>query len=196
MANKNLIYKATYGILITATILFSLIFLVKTGHMLAESPLFSYIMFTIFCLTLCVWSYRKLKNEFIVFSDVNNEIDSLLPTVIKKAPKYQKIRIRHTWYFIILSLIWYIIFVGDKPHYDEEGYWCQFTVLSNLAIEYFGSVTTFDGFKEFHFKSSLHMILFYFLNILPFLILAIGGSMIYKMSEDRLFEEQKTEDSL
>ena len=78
--------------------------------------------------------------------------------------------------------------MGDSPHYDDDFNWVDQSIMAQYAIKHLGQIVTSGGLKEFNFSSTFHKVLFYVLNVLPLLILVIGGSRIFDMSEKKLIE--------
>jgi hypothetical protein len=179
--------KPAYWILCIATALSLLWFLVLFQGAVAKWPVSSYTMFIIWCLMLCAWSYRKLQNQILI---VQAESDTHpWPSWMsgKKAPEYETTRTRHAYYFIVIASIWLIIFMGDEPHYDGEYEWMDDTVMAQLALKYFGVEFSYpEGHRQFEYFSKVHQAIFYSMNIIPLIILAVGGSKVYRMSEARL----------
>ena len=187
MTKNHWLPRIAYGILVVVNVLslFWVYALLKTS--LGEWPKSSYMYFVIWCMTLIIWSYRKLQDKLISVQDLSDR--NSWPKGLHRFDdtEYRGIRTRHALYFIAMAAVWILLFMGE-PGTDEFGEWHCNSVMARIALEHFGIRFTYDGFTEFLYLSSIHQVIFCVMSVCLLLILSVGGRMIHKMSEKRLLQ--------
>lgn len=154
----------------TITILSLLMFVGMMRTSLGQWPVFSYVMFMSWTLSLYIWAYQKLRREWLF--DLND------------LKEYRKVRTRILWSIFGLFNAWLFLFIG-MPGNDEYGSYSANEVMAKIALKFFGYTFTLDNYTEFEFLSTQHMIGFYFLTVFPLLVLVAVALLLHNMSEKR-----------